>query len=260
MLIRTIALITACATMAFAGGATVSRGRFLGVDTTKRDSDPVEMYRDPANHATAAVSILRGLAVEAEYFPQEDSPAELAAKSFDWTSSLFDSSALKADRSVQRTIRFDGDKESLGATITSAIAELPNSKYVGHELAQMVPKQIADLDLTRWSLSLVIVDKPADDSSVKAYVYDLSLQIKPRGAGVEVILPRQTLIFSQQSFTLDAEDVESKAEQYANEYGVTEMEDFKWFFESKDSSSEVNWSSCRSGSRRLSFQALENWL
>ncbi|KAF9167228.1 hypothetical protein DFQ26_005341 [Actinomortierella ambigua] len=246
--------------MAFAQDAAVTRGRFLGEDTTKRGSDPVEMYKDPANHATAAASILRGLAVETGCFPQENSPAELATKLSDWVSSLWESSALEPDPPVQRAIRFDGDKESLGATITSAIAKLPHAEYVGQELARMVPKHIEDRGLKRWSLFLVIVEKPKDDSSVNVYLCDLVLKIEPLGPEVEVFIPRQSLMLSLQSFTLNAEDVESKAEQYANEYGVTEMEDFKWFFESQDSSQEINWSSCRSGSQRLSFQALENWL
>ncbi|KAF9167229.1 hypothetical protein DFQ26_005342 [Actinomortierella ambigua] len=260
MLIRTIALIAACATMAFAGGAAVSRGRFLGEDTTKRDSDPVEMYRDPANHATAAASILRGLAVEAEYFPQEDSPAELATKLSSWTSSLRNSLALERHMANLRLVRFDGDKKNLGAAIARTIARFPHGERVSQELVQMVPKYVADLDLTQWRFILTIVDKPKDDSSVKVYLYEMALKIEPRGPAAEVVIPEQRFTMDLYPFSLNAEDVESKAEQYANEYGVTEMEDFKWFFESKDSSSEVNWGSCRSGSRRLSFQALENWL
>ncbi|KAF9970266.1 hypothetical protein BGZ73_007065 [Actinomortierella ambigua] len=257
MLIKTIVLYSACA---FAEYAAVSRGRFLGRDTTKSGSAPIDIYQDPVNHVTAAASILRGLAVEVEYFPQEDSPAELAKKLGEWSYALSSSPALeRKGRSVGRTIAFDGDRNELDSVISHAIKDLPHGQWAGRELAQMIPKHVTDADLTQWSLLLQVIYKADDDSAVMVYLYELGLKIQPHQTSGDIVIPRQKLLLNQRTFALKAKDVESKAEEYAMSYGVTLVPDFEWFFESSEDSLEVRHPCHRGGPRRLNAQGIEPW-
>ncbi|KAF9168042.1 hypothetical protein DFQ26_001745 [Actinomortierella ambigua] len=154
-------LVLACAAVALARDAVLSRGIFLGKDTTEPGVTPLEIYKDPVNHATAASSIIRYISEDVKFSPHNASPAELNKVYKDWKYSIVRFKGFPmGSPPMAGDIKLEGGRDKLEEQLKQRIDHIPDCEVLAREVAGMIPDYNDDRDLKVFTLSLLIVDKP----------------------------------------------------------------------------------------------------
>ncbi|OAQ28317.1 hypothetical protein K457DRAFT_565351 [Linnemannia elongata AG-77] len=161
LLIKTVALLCS-ATATMAATAVVSGAIFVGKDTTEYNDSPVDIFRNPENHAAAAASILVYSANSANFHPASQEPKALGQNLIQ-----FVTKASTFPGFLSTTIR--DDILALNGSLTQfekVIREKLNDPLVARAFRDLVPGYINDHSLTEWDLSLVVVTKPENSNTV----------------------------------------------------------------------------------------------
>ncbi|KAG0011669.1 hypothetical protein BGZ81_002049, partial [Podila clonocystis] len=171
--------------------AVMSAGLFFGEDTT--DSlNPVQIFKNPINHATAAASVLVYSANKAGFLPNEN----------------------------HTTV------EEFEQEIRGRHSGVPHIEKLAFKLAGLVPLHQKDESLKNWMLSLVVVDKPQGSHTVRIqFVYImLSIAFEHTSTGTKAYIPEQRVSVSFTNMQVNAAALSAYADHFADKIPIVDVE------------------------------------
>ncbi|KAG0220678.1 hypothetical protein BGW41_007610 [Actinomortierella wolfii] len=224
-------LIIATATVALAKDAIISRGLFIGKDTTLPGARGLEVYEDPRNHATAAASILKYIATKSNYNPQSLPPAKAqeAHKTF-----IED---VRNSIPYYVSLKLDGGFADLQNKIEKKYP-FEDKATIARQLRYAFPVYNKQNELRRWEVSLLLIRKPHPENEedtntpVTVELISLSLELNTHANG-EVDLPSQRAVLVVEPLELDAEFLKDRAQTLFDIVGVTTIKRFGEYFRSR---------------------------
>ncbi|KFH72846.1 hypothetical protein MVEG_00071 [Podila verticillata NRRL 6337] len=167
---------------AYAGAdAVASSALFFGEDTTE-SLDPLKIFKDPINHATAASSILAFSAEKTGFKPSEKSAESLAdtLPEFMKRISTFPGFILvSSSESAPVQLKDHTTAEEFENKIRFMFGG-DHSGKIAFKLAELLPLDLDYEEATRlknWILGLVVIDKPMGSDKVSIQLVSMKLSI-----------------------------------------------------------------------------------
>ncbi|KAG0015821.1 hypothetical protein BGZ81_011506 [Podila clonocystis] len=233
-----LVLCSAAAVMARSqADAVMSAGLFFGEDTT--DSlNPLEIYRNPINHATAAASVLVYSATRAGFHPSEKSAESLvpAFDNFVQKVSAFPGFVLEFDRQTGFPLKNHTTVEEFEQLIRDVLSGASHSEKLAFKFAGLVPLHQKDESLKNWILSLVVLDQPQGSHAVSFQLANLRLSIayEHTCTGTKAYIPEQTVYINNSIFRINAAFLSAYADQFADMIPIVDVEHMIAFFTSPE--------------------------
>ncbi|KAF9125024.1 hypothetical protein BGX30_000646 [Mortierella sp. GBA39] len=225
LLIKTVALLCS-ATAAMAASAVVSGAIFVGKDTSDPSATPVDVFKDPRNHPTAAASVLVFSANSAGFNPTSQEPKALGQNLDGFVSKVSTFPGFVMTNNEQYSLKLDGSL----VQFEKAIGEQLDDFNTARALRDLVPDNIQDKSLTEWVLSLIVLSKPEGSDIVNVRLAQVPLTISSDGDTVTI--PEQSTRLSVSDLRVNAPMFASYAEMFAQKIPTTSVSDFINFFTS----------------------------
>ncbi|KAF9992275.1 hypothetical protein BGZ79_003303 [Entomortierella chlamydospora] len=161
----------------------VSAALFFGDDTTE-SSNPVDIFRNPINHATAASSVLAFSAEQAGFQPAGKYAGSLpqALDLFVTKVSTFPGFYLRNNVPREFVLKDHTTVEEFEMAIKDTNDWEPHIGEIAVKFAELVLTPL-NLDrgeaerLNKWTLNLVVIDKPEDSNTVRVQLSRVELNI-----------------------------------------------------------------------------------
>lgn len=254
MLIKST-LILACAAVALARDAVLSRGIFLGEDTSNPEDPPEQIFAKPKNHAMAAASIMRYAGDQVRFTPHDSSPAELNKVFDDWLNAVGQFKGFRmASPPMAGELKLEGGRDKVREQLLHRIEWMSDADIIANEVAGMIPESNDDRDLKDFALNLLIIQQPEiphdggfffgggghgrypNRSKDKVLVRMLTLELKLDTAFLFkwVTVPDQTAYITYTEREVDKMYMAKNAERLAEktEKSMTDVESMMWYFTS----------------------------
>ena len=216
--------------------AVASAALFFGEDTTE-SLNPVDIFKNPINHATAASSVVVFSAAQAGFQPSEKSAESLpdALDDFVRKVSTFPGWFLSSNRQSSISLKNHTTVEEFEHVIRESIPTSHNGK-IAFKFAELLP---LDLDfeeekhLKNWILSLVVIDKPEGGNSVSVLLAYVSLSIafdkesktcSGPAPTPKAYIPEQRVSINYSDFKINAGFLIANAQQLANKLPIVDVE------------------------------------
>ncbi|KAK3840295.1 MAG: hypothetical protein JOS17DRAFT_726664 [Linnemannia elongata] len=228
LFIKTVALLCSV-TAAMAASAVISGALFVGKDTTDPSASPIEVFRDPRNHATAAASALVYAGNYVNFRPSSQKPKALSPYLEPFVRKVTASPGFVLMRNTQFSLKLDGSLTQFEKTISDQLED----PYYARALRDLVPDNIQDQLLTDWTLSLVVVNKPEGSDTVDVKLARLYLTISSDGNTATI--PEQTAQLTVSDHQVATSMFVANAEMLADLIQITKGPNFVDFFTSPKS-------------------------
>ncbi|KFH72835.1 hypothetical protein MVEG_00060 [Podila verticillata NRRL 6337] len=160
--------------------AVASAALFFGEDTTE-SIDPLEIFENPINHATAASSVLAHSSKRSGFKPSEKSAESLVEALDDFVVQVSTFPGLSLKDSTEKTLMLKNHTsvKEFESTIEHLIGG-DHSGKIAFKLAELLPMDLEYEEATRlknWILNLVVLDKPKGSDIVKIQLARVPLSI-----------------------------------------------------------------------------------
>ncbi|KAI1296367.1 hypothetical protein EDD11_007413 [Mortierella claussenii] len=228
LLIKSL-LLLGTATLALASydanKAIVSGARFVGVDTTAKGADAVEIFRNPENHASAVGSVLVYAAKSVDYNPR-DERGNIDEKNtetfgpFERKVSTFPGFATKSQNQV--SLSLSGDNKQFQDVINEYYETDASGNKPGEAFAALLPKKLDNVK--QWLLTLLTIRKPKDSDSVEFELASMELTLSSKNDG-KVVIDKQQAKLTQSAFVAIQPVFIHNAERFANFVAVHSVSD-----------------------------------
>ncbi|KAG0066579.1 hypothetical protein BGZ89_007123 [Linnemannia elongata] len=222
LLIKTVVLLLS-ATAAMAADAVVSGAIFVGKDTSDPSADPLEVYRNPSNHATATSSVLVFAANTVNFNPASQEPKALIQNLDQFVRKVDTFPAFTLTQSEQFSLELDGSLTQFEKTISEQLEDPDTARA----LRDLVPDNVQDPSLTDWILSLVVVAKSEDSDDISVKLARVYLTISS-----DATIPKQSARLSVSGYKVNDFLFVSNAETFAGRISTTRVPDFIDYFTS----------------------------
>ncbi|KAG0233845.1 hypothetical protein BGW41_001377, partial [Actinomortierella wolfii] len=215
-------------TVVLAQHAGITRGLFIGEDTTRPGANGPEIYEDPRNHATAAASILKYIATKAKYDPRNQSPSKdvRAYRRFIDYVSEFD--AFKHGHHYSVSLDLDGELPDLQNKIEKQYP-FEDKASIARQLCDALPEYNRNPFIRRWEISLILIRKPYSENEVTVEVIKLNIDLS-RYYGGQVYIPPQRAELDFQRHVLNPTVVKNAARHLSDMTGTTTIKQFEEYF------------------------------
>ncbi|KAG0256562.1 hypothetical protein DFQ27_005667 [Actinomortierella ambigua] len=202
----------------------VSNAIFVGEDTSDPKASPVEVFKNPENHATAASSVVL-FAAEMTGFTPGVRPAKSLEKPFHkfWEKvSVFPGFDL--EKNEQQTLELSGSWTQMEEAIEKAVSA--NGAIVASSILQLAPYYILlDKSLDKWILSLVVFEQPKESHAVKVQLVHMFLETTTGDNHYPVITPNQKAKIESSLFKVNSSLLTSNAETFAQKVHISLVDD-----------------------------------
>ncbi|GJJ71077.1 hypothetical protein EMPS_03427 [Entomortierella parvispora] len=204
---------------------------FVGENTADESATPLEIFQDSKNHATAVSSVLVFSAQSAYFQPASQPPKSLALNfnNFIKKTSTFPGFLLEFNE--QGILLLNGSFTQFEEAIRESGPADPHQALVARSLRDMIPGYIVNEDVDEWILSLIVIDKPKDDDTVKFSLITVTLSIGADKSGTAYI-PRQSARLGTSVFKVIDGVLVENAEKLSNMISITKVRDALEFFAS----------------------------
>ncbi|KFH72837.1 hypothetical protein MVEG_00062 [Podila verticillata NRRL 6337] len=218
--------------------AVASAALFFGEDTTE-SIDPLEIFENPINHATAASSVLAHSSKRSGFKPSEKSAESLveALDDFVVQVSTFPGFYLKDSSETTLKLKNHTSVEEFENTIEHLIGG-DHSGKIAFKLAELLPMDLEYEEATRlknWILNLVVLDKPKGSDIVKIQLARVPLSIafdkEPKTYSgstptptPKVYIPEQRASFVFANFEINTQFLIMNAKQMVNIMEIIDVE------------------------------------
>ncbi|KAF9971561.1 hypothetical protein BGZ73_005496 [Actinomortierella ambigua] len=234
MLIKST-LVLVLATVALARDAVLSRGVFMGIDSTEKDASMVEIFKRPQNHATAAASAIRFAAESKNFRPYEMDPAKLCEHFDAWKNKITTFPGFRITRKPRpEDVNMEGGDEKLTKALHRGLRALqvPNADGVAIEFVHLIPEKNEDRSLKRFLLSVMIIDKPEKSMKVMMRLVELHLDLETSLVSKKVTIPDQTIRLKLVEMEVDTEYMRENADTLAQRLPRSDVSEFMWMLTS----------------------------
>ncbi|KAF9161346.1 hypothetical protein DFQ26_004643 [Actinomortierella ambigua] len=169
-------LLLATASLAFAFDAVISKGLWIGTDSTKPGVSLEKIFADRRNHVTATSSLLQYYGSDNSYVPRDMIPAK-GMNSYDAFKASVQNSPAFIDVTESKVQMYaDTDLEKLQEAIRSAYPYQQDGSLVALNLVSSIPSKSLTLRGTQVVLfSLVEVFKPSKQETVEVRLIELPI-------------------------------------------------------------------------------------
>ncbi|KAG0258971.1 hypothetical protein DFQ27_004356 [Actinomortierella ambigua] len=224
-------VVFAAATVALAQDAIISRGFFVGEDTSTPGARGPEVFRNPKNHAIAAASLLKHAASRVNYVPHSQLPSKTCESYSLFQEKLRTSLALSDGDLYWVTLKLKGGASDLQDKIQQQYP-YDNEASIARQLRHALPWFIRDATLKKWQLTVVLIRKPKDsDDRVIVELVSIGLLLDTTRNGV-VEIPEQEAIFVTKQYEMKTNFVVERADRLFDVVGVTSLNKFGLYFTS----------------------------
>ncbi|KAF9979016.1 hypothetical protein BGZ73_007117 [Actinomortierella ambigua] len=227
-------VLLSSAALAFASDALVSRGIFAGTDSSDPRASGVDVFDNPKNHPAAAASILRALAKEADYWPNEQSAAKMQTTFGAFQKKVAAFNGLFRIGFDEQTFTAS-DKDDLYNEVEASYP-FAESEAVALAVYDMVPKKNRDQDLKNWDLTVAMISKleePERGAEVVVTLVEVRVALETSQRG-RVHFPKQEVTMITQRFGVLASTLEYNAQRYADKYPTINIDKFTIFMTSPE--------------------------
>lgn len=213
--------------------AVASAALFFGKDTT-RSNIPIEIFRDPANHATATASILVYSARITGFEPSEKSADSLtgAVGAFEEKASTFPGFATIGKSASTFALKDRATAIEFERAIRDSLKDIPHIDKIAFKFAELVPQNVEPekTSLKNWILNLVIIDKPENSDSVRIQLAHILLEIA--FDKTTAYIPKQEVTVYFSDFRLLTSVLATNAKRFAELVSIVDVENTIAFFAS----------------------------
>ncbi|KAF9974616.1 hypothetical protein BGZ73_001914 [Actinomortierella ambigua] len=228
---KSLLVLAASATLAYAQNVILSKGILLGEDTTDPKAHGARIYSDPRNHPTAAASMLYFSAEWFGYMPSSNPPPKSTAVFDKYESKV---KAFPGFKKIDEYIEFvalNGGLDDFEDKILNGYHGY-GRRAIASSLRNLIPKTNKDPTLNTWILTLpIIISRPRMDVTVKLVRIAVHLQTDDNG---KVELPGGQ--FAQLAITelrILPDVMKTLAENLAGKLKQTSIDKFKAYFTTK---------------------------
>ncbi|KAI9241291.1 MAG: hypothetical protein BYD32DRAFT_406429 [Podila humilis] len=223
---------------AYAGAdAVASAALFFGKDTTE-SLDPLKIFKDPINHATAASSVLAFSAELAGFKPSEKSAASLTDTLPEFMKKVTSFPGfilVSSSESAPVHLKDHTTAEEFENMIRNLL-EVDHSGKIALKLAELLPLDLDYEEATRlknWILNLVVLDKPkgSDKVSIQLVYVPLSIAFdkEPKTCSgptptPEAYIPEQTTKILLSKLDVDPSFLAAHAESLVDRLPIVDVE------------------------------------
>ncbi|KAG0270658.1 hypothetical protein DFQ27_000008 [Actinomortierella ambigua] len=234
MLIKST-LVLILTSVAFARDAVLSRGVFVGVDTTEKNASPIEVFRNPMNHATAAASVIRRQAERTFFLPHKMGPAELCGSFDRWKDTVIQFPGFKMTRRPRpEDVVMEGEAGKLGKALQRGLTALsvPHATDVAFEFIDLIPEKLEDRSLKEFVLSVMVIEKPKNSQEVMVRLVELLIELESSMFSKKVSIPDQTIRLKLVEMKVDKDFMQRNAQTLAKAMPKTLVSEFMWMLTS----------------------------
>ncbi|KAG0258970.1 hypothetical protein DFQ27_004355 [Actinomortierella ambigua] len=225
-------IVFAAATVALAQDAIISRGFFIGVDTSLPGARGPEVFRNPKNHAIASASIVKYAASKVNYVPQSQPPSKTSDSYIAFKEKVRTFPGLREGDSYHLLLKLEGGASDLQDKIQQQYP-FDNEASVARQLRYALPSFNKDTTLREWEVSLVLIRKPKDiDDRVTVELISLTLLLDTAQNG-DVEIPEQHAKFVTKQYEMKTNVLVKNADRLFKDVGVTTISQFGLYFKSR---------------------------
>ncbi|KAG0074845.1 hypothetical protein BGZ93_001477 [Podila epicladia] len=243
ILIKSLLVLCSAAAVMARGraDAVMSAALFFGEDTTE-SFDPVDIFRNPINHATAAASALVFSAEETGYWPNKKSAKSLALVHDDFVqkATTFPGFTLQFFREANLPLKNNTTVQEFEQAIREPYSGLPHIQKIAFKFASLVPLYQENESLKNWTLSLVVLDKPQGSNTVRVQFgrVDFSIAFDHTCTNTKAYIPQQQASAVLAEYVINVSYLSAYAEQMANMIPIVDVEHKIAFFASPESDAD----------------------
>ncbi|KAF9969192.1 hypothetical protein BGZ73_008560 [Actinomortierella ambigua] len=206
--------LLAAASAAFAYDAVISKGLFIGTDSTEPGASLEQIFSRPRNHVTATCSLLQYYGHDNNYIPRNLTPVKGFTGYEAFKSAVKESPAFAEDGLLVASIEVKGDLDELQYAIREAIP-YKEGQSVAVNLVSSIPTKSRSLSGTQVVLfSLVEIVKPRSQEKVTVRLVELPLVLETDAQG-HVQLSRHMSQLNVIAFVVNPAWLEEHAELLA---------------------------------------------
>ncbi|KAG0014334.1 hypothetical protein BGZ81_000524 [Podila clonocystis] len=161
--------------------AVASAALFFGEDTTE-SLNPLDVFKNPINHATAASSVVALSAEQADFQPALKSADSLSQALDKFLTKVSTFPGLYLKSKSQRTVALKNytTAEQFQTGIKDGHPQYPHIGKIALRFAELLPLDLGCEEAERlknWILSLVVIDKPKGNNTVRVQLSHVALSI-----------------------------------------------------------------------------------
>ncbi|KAF9955992.1 hypothetical protein BGZ65_003044 [Modicella reniformis] len=218
--------------------AVLTEAIFVGNDTTNPDASPVDIFKNPENHATAAASMLEFLARQFNFFPAEQDPSSSSIKSghYQFLTKINTLPGFVLTLQTERAIKLNDSFNQVAKEIRDSYGST-DARIIARSFRDAIPDIIKDKSLKLWHMPLLVIRKPVDTDTVTLKVVRLELDFTSDTSQTAHI-PTQSANLANFEFSIDPTVLSLNAEKFAQEIRIVRVPDFLNFFSSPKVDSE----------------------
>ncbi|GJJ72047.1 hypothetical protein EMPS_04404 [Entomortierella parvispora] len=255
-------LCSAVAVFAWNSGSSVASGAvFDGEDTTDGSASPVDIFQDPANHASAAASILVFSANSVNFHPSQQSPKSLGSSLGKFVDKVVKFPGFIPTYTDRAFISLDGSLAQFEEVIRESYPGSSDERLVARSLRDLIPGRSTEDDGDDWTLSLVVIDKPEGGDNVEVQLISVVLSIDIDKSG-SVSIPKQRAKLNTYILTVNGSLLRKNSIQLSEKVPIVSVPGALGFFASRREELEEAATSCHQESVLFMDQgqrALLNW-
>lgn len=207
--------------------AVVSEALFFGEDTTE-SFDPVDIFKKPTNHATAAASVLVFSANQADFHPNDKSAESLvpAYDLFVQKAATFPGFYLQSHTQPIFQLKNHTTVEEFEEMIRVMYSGRPHIEKIAFKIAGLVPLHQEDESLKNWILSLVVLDKPQGGNTVLIQLVRVNIRIAfdHTCTATKAYIPEQSVSINFSVFEVNGSFLSAHANDLATLVPIVDVE------------------------------------
>ncbi|KAF9904656.1 hypothetical protein EC991_002530 [Linnemannia zychae] len=242
--------------------AVVSASAFVGEDTTDFDAQPIDIFRDAKNHATAASTVLVFSAIGANFQPSQDPSKNLASAYVEFLKKATSFPGFGEFVAETQTLHLNNSVFQFETDIRKAMRDDPDRFLIARGLRDLLPGYIPDPSLKSWVLSFILIGKPQGTDEVYIKFIRVILTLKTNKEHTTVI-PEQDAKFEFSQVKVNGPWVAQHADALTPKLQpiVTVRESIDFFASSKViPTKRLNKAMCGHSSSRFRIQgAFNQW-
>ncbi|KAF9165430.1 hypothetical protein DFQ26_000175 [Actinomortierella ambigua] len=225
-----------------------------GEDTTNPKAHGAKIYLDPANHATAAASILHYAAKWADYAPASSPPPKSTAIFEKYEEKAISFPGFKTTDQLYEFPLLHGGLDDLESKILDSYHGF-GRRDIANGLRSLIPKTNKDPTLQQWILTLPIIIKRHKMDEVTVKLVSLALHLKTDDDGKVELPGGQIASLKIVELQILPEELRDHAEKLAEKLEQTSIARFEAYFTSK-------WDEGHHGDdkKKKMLSGLEDWL
>ncbi|KAF9161347.1 hypothetical protein DFQ26_004644 [Actinomortierella ambigua] len=209
-------LLLATASVAFAFDAVISKGLWVGIDSTELGASVEEIFANRRNHVTATSSLLQFYGADTSYVPWETTPEKGRYSYGEFKFSVENTPAFKKIETSTALVYVSGDLDELQEAIRQEYKH-QDRQLVALNLASSIPTKSRNLGGTQQVLfSLVEIFKPRTQKAVHVRLIELPLMLRTDEGNVRVLEQDAELVVL--TFEVNTKWLQDHAQELSSEF------------------------------------------